>query len=306
MFKIKASLQARGAGSLFSAAIIQAMYGPLTREMMVMFGTYAQVTFRLGMGFLTITLFNMARRKFLRLPAKSRNKTILLGIVWFCNVSLFTVSVTMTSITTSVFVMYAASIISSLLFGIVLQKERPRIGKLVAVAVAVGGLIMYTGAAPLSVGALAAVGAGVLDGLSNIIRKRLKNVEGYTLLQYQSAVSAIAALLVAVLIPEQSIHQFSAWALWAGVIYGALSLVRNKLLHFGIHHFDTHVGAIILATQLLFATLFGALFYNEIPTLMQLLGGMTIFVAALLCVVRRRDIRRVRARLQSALISEPR
>jgi drug/metabolite transporter (DMT)-like permease len=290
--------KARGAFSLFSAAIIQATYGPLTREMVIMFGTYAQVAFRLCMGFLIITLFNIARRKFLRLPAESRGKTILLGIVWFCNVALFTISVTTTSIAASVFVMYAASIISSLLFGIVLQKERPRPLKLIAVGVAVIGLMVYTEGAPLQIGAFAALGAGVLDGLSNIIRKRLKNVEGYTLLQYQSAVCAVAALPVALLVPEQSIHQFSAWALWAGVIYGVLALARNKLLHFGIHHFDTHVGAIILATQLFFAALFGAVFYGEMPTLMQVLGGLIIFLAASLCVVQRQSIVWFRARVR--------
>jgi drug/metabolite transporter (DMT)-like permease len=296
MFKI--GVKPRAAASLFSAAIIQATYGPLTREMVLMFGTYAQVAFRLCMGFLAITLFNMMRRKFLRLPAEFRKKTVLLGVVWFCNVALFTVSVTTTSIATSVFVMYAASIVSSLFFGVVFQRERLRPVKLVAVVVAMTGLVMYTGATPMSVGAFAALGAGVLDGLSNIIRKRLKRVDGYTLLQYQSAVCAVAAVLAALLIPEQSVHQFSAWALWAGVLYGALSLARNKLLHFGIHHFDTHVGAIILATQLFFAALFGAVFYNEVPTVMQLSGGVVIFMAALLCMVKRQDVRWLHLRLR--------
>lgn len=296
----KFGIRARGALSLFSAAIIQALYGPLTREMVIMFGTYAQVAFRLSMGFLVITLFNIIRRRFLRLPSKSRRKVLLLGIVWFGNVALFTISVTTTSIATSVFMMYVASIVSSLFLGVALQKERLNVTKLIAIAFAIVGLTVYTNGSPFHIGALTALGAGVLDGLANVIRKRLKHVEGYTLLQYQSAVCAAAALPVALLVPEQSIHHFAPWALWAGLIYGLLSLARNQLLHFGIHHFDTHVGAIILATQLFFATLFGALFYGELPTLFQLLGGIIIFMAAALCILKRRDLARVRAKWPKA------
>ncbi len=289
--------KARGAGSLFAAAIIQATYGPLTREMVIMFGTYAQIAFRLFMGFFVITMFNLARRKFLRLPAAARRKTAWLGVVWFCNVSLFTVSVTTTSIMTSVFVMYAASIVASLFFGIILQKERLQPMKLVAVAVALIGLVIYTQGTAWHVGALAALGAGVLDGLANVIRKRLKRLDGYTLLQYQSAVCALVALPVAFLVPEVSVRHFSAWALAAGAVYGLLALARNQFLHFGIHHFDMHAGAIILASQLFFASLFGIFFYHEIPTLAQLWGSLIIFLAAGLCVFGRQEIVWLRSRL---------
>lgn len=292
-----ASDKARGAGSLFSAALIQATYGPLTREMVIMFGTYAQVAFRLFMGFLAITLFNILRRKFLRLPVGSHKKTVLLGVVWFGNVSLFTVSVTMSSIMTSVFVMYAASIIVSLILGVFVHKEGMQPMKIGAVVVALAGLAVYTHGMALGIGAIAALCAGILDGFANSIRKRLKQVEGYTLLQYQSAVCALVAFPVALVIPEQSIHAFSGAALVAGAAYGVLALGRNKLLHFGIHHFDMHAGTIILTTQLFFATLFGTVFYHEIPTFMQLAGGFIIFMAAALCIVSRQDIQRFRLRL---------
>lgn len=199
----------------------------------------------------------------------------------------------------SVFVMYAASIISSLWLGWLFQGERPTPLKAVAVGIALVGLMVYMDGAPLQLGAWAALGAGILDGVCTIIRKRLKHVEGYTLLQYQSAVCALAALPVALLVPEQSIHQVSAWALWAGVLYGVLALARNKLLHFGIHHFDTHAGAIILASQLFFATIFGVVFYREIPNAMQLTGGALIFTAAIVCVIPRSIIRGAIIRLRA-------
>ena len=84
----------------------------------------------------------------------------------FCGILLlFTISVNNTKIANSVFLLYSGSIISSLLIGTFVLKEKLTSIKIIAIILSLVGLAMYSNAiTSLSVGVITAVLAGLIEG----------------------------------------------------------------------------------------------------------------------------------------------
>jgi len=71
----------------------------------------------------------------------------------------------------------------------------------------------------------------------------------------------------------------------AGLVFALLQISLGNLLLYGFQHFDVNVGTVILATELFFASLIGLIFFREIPSTHEIIGGCFIFVASILSAV---------------------
>lgn len=157
---------------------------------------------------------------------------------------------------------------------------------------------MYSSALlSLSLGVIAAILSGILDGVSNSLRKTLGGIDRNTVLLYQYGVGAICALAVLAIAPQDAIRIVSAWPIVVGVVFSALLIVIGNLLLYGFQHFDVNIGTVILATELFFASLIGWLFFKEVPAPNEVIGGIIIFAASILSAV---DIRALIKRPRSA------
>jgi drug/metabolite transporter (DMT)-like permease len=283
---MKLTDRSKGATALLGAAFIYACFGLLIREMSTMFGDNAQTAFRFVVAFALLGLFAL----FFKRPAKISRRTFIkiasLGVAFCGVVLLFTMSVNLTTLGNSVFLLYAGSIIASLLIGTLALKEKLTIVKIVAIVLSLIGLAMYSSALlSLSLGIIAAVASGILDGVSNSIRKTLGGVDRNTVLLYQYAIGSACALLVLAIAPQDAIQTVSAWPVLVGVVFAVLIILLGNLLLYGFQHFDVNIGTVILATELFFASLIGWLFFREVPATNEVIGGVIIFIASILSAV---------------------
>jgi drug/metabolite transporter, DME family len=276
----------KGASALLGAAFIYACFGLLVREMAVMFGDNAQTAFRFVVAFALLGIFSLLIKRPVKISRQTLLKIVCLGIA-FCGVVLFfTMSVNLTKLGNSVFLLYAGSIIASLLIGTLVLKEKLTTTKVIAIVLSLIGLGMYSSALlSLSLGVIAAVLSGLLDGVSNSIRKTLGGVDRGTVLLYQYGVGASCALVVLAIAPQDAIRIVSVWPVVVGVIFSALLIVVGNLLLYGFQHFDVNIGTVILATELFFALLIGWLFFQEVPATNEIIGGIIIFLASILSTV---------------------
>jgi drug/metabolite transporter (DMT)-like permease len=276
----------KGATALFGAALTYASFGLLIRAMASMFGDNAQVAFRFVLAFVFLTLYGLLVKKLPTLPRNILWRAGALGVAFGGVVLLFTISVTNTKIANSVFLLYAGSIISSLLIGTVILKERLTGTKLLAIALGLVGLFMFSNALlALTLGVVTGLLSGLLDGVSNCIRKTLKGYDRNALLQYQFAFGSVFGLIMVAISGEVIIKDVSLLPIVAGVAFALLQISLGNLLLYGFQHFDVNVGTVILACELLFASLIGWLFFREVPTSNELLGGVIIFAASILSAV---------------------
>jgi drug/metabolite transporter (DMT)-like permease len=278
-----ASDRTKGGVALLGAAFTYGCFGALIRIMATMFGNNAQVAFRFAVAFLILGAYALLFKRPSKLDPKSFLKVAVLGLAFWGVVILFTISVNLTTLSNSVFLLYAGSIVTSLLIGTIILKEKLTWVKSAAIVLALIGLAMYSSALlALSLGLVTAVLSGVLDGVSNSIRKTLKGIDRNTILLYQYAFGASAALVVLVFAPQGSIKTISVLPVIVGLIFAVALIWLGNLLLYGFQHFDVNVGTVILATELFFATLVGLIFFGEVPALHEMLGGTVIFLASIL------------------------
>lgn len=283
---MKPTTDIKGAGALLGAAFIYAAFGPLIREMSSMFSDNAQVAFRFTLAFIILGIVALFFKRPQRLRGRTLAKAALLGVAFCGVVILFTIAVNTTKLGNSVFLLYAGSILTSLLIGTLILKEKLTPVKIAAIVLALIGLAMYSAAfLALSLGVVAATLSGVLDGVSNGVRKTLKGVDRGSVLLYQYAFGAGMALLVLTFAPHDAIRTVSIWPLVVGVLFALAIIGVGNLLLYGFQHFDVNVGTVILAAELFFATLLGWIFFHEIPARNEVIGGLLIFMASILSAV---------------------
>lgn len=292
------SAKIKGAGALLGAAMIYATFGLLIRESSVMFGNNIQIAIRFLFAALVIVLFKLVIKRSLSLPRRDLLKTFALGAVFGLIVMLFTISVNETKVANSVFLLYAGSIITSLICGTVFLKEKLSPSKIIAIGVAVCGLAMYAdNFLVLSVGIVAGFASGLLDGVGNFIRKSLKGVDRNLVILYSYAIGGVVALGAALFSGEQWINQVHTGSIIAMLVFVGLMIGISNLLLYGFQHFDVNVGTVILACELFFATVLGYVFLQESPTVTEIIGGVLIFSASALTVI---DVRAIWPRVRQS------
>ncbi|HSX27826.1 MAG TPA: DMT family transporter [Candidatus Saccharimonadales bacterium] len=278
--------KAKGASSLLGAAFIIGTFGLWVRLISPMLGNAAQTAGRFGIAALLLGGFLLIRHKVARLARRELFFAAIIGVAGFGTGFLFTISANSTKITNSLALLYAGGIISAMLFGTVFLKEKLHFNKVIAGVVALLGLLMYAqDFSALSLGAIAAVGAGVCDSIAHVFRKQLRNVDRNTIVFYQYAVGAVVAICFTLFSGEHIVKAVSFWPIIGLVAYGMASVGLGKLLLYGFGHFDVNAGAVILATQLLFAGILGAVFLREFPSVRELAGVSLIFLASVCAVV---------------------
>ena len=249
----------KGASALFGAALIYALFGLLIREMAKMYGDYSQVAVRFVLAFVLIFILNRFFKKTTKLARSELIKSIILGLIFAFAVVFFTISITQTKIANTVFLLYAMGMITSLLIGTALLKEKLTSQKILAIVIALVGLAMYSNVIlVLNVGIITGILSGFFDGVSNSIRKTLKGADRNNVLQWQFFASAFLASTVTLFASEPIIKDVGILPIIVTVIFVLLQIKLGDLLLYGFQHFDVNTGTIILATELFFASLIGA------------------------------------------------
>ena len=278
--------QTRGGLALLGSAFVLGTFGFLVRVLASMFGTYAQVTARMGLAFLILFAINVIYQRAKPLSTKQLTLSLLLGLNSTAVLSFFTIAILTTKVANTVFLLYCGSILISLLLGAVLYKELFGIQKFIALSLALVGLYMYSDSLiVLGLGTVAAILSGVFEGIGNVFRKALQGVDKPTVLQWQFLGCTISALILTLAMPEPVIITVSAAALVALLVFALCQIVLNTLLLYGFQHFDVNIGSIILSTEVFFAAVMGYLLYGETLTTFETVGGLAIFVASIIATI---------------------
>jgi drug/metabolite transporter (DMT)-like permease len=273
----------RGGLALFGASAIYASFGPLVRVLSDMFGDYTQVAARMGLAFIFLLVVALAFKLVKKLSLAQIGYSVLLGVISIGIVASFTMAVIEIKIATTVFLLYAASMVSSLILGTLLFKESLGFQKILALVLAFVGLWMFGDIlTALTFGVFAALFSGVCEGLGNVVRKKLKGVDKTTVLLYQFFVSSAGALILAMLFLEPMIKEISTGPIIALTVFALLQLGLNNLLLFGFQHFDVNIGTVILSLELFFAAILGFLIFGENLSMSELFGGIAIFTASVI------------------------
>jgi drug/metabolite transporter (DMT)-like permease len=187
---------------------------------------------------------------------------------------------------TATFMFYAAFVITSYCVGWIFLSEKMSRVKIVSLFLSLIGLGFTFGLslATFSVGALLlAAFSGMASGGEVATSK--KSTVHYSSLQitFYSWILILATHFPASLFFEEKQISPSFNAEWLAMLgYAASGLGGFWLVIEGFKHVDASLGSLIGLLEILFAVVFGVLFFNDHITIEVLLGGLVIILAAVL------------------------
>jgi drug/metabolite transporter (DMT)-like permease len=200
----------------------------------------------------------------------------------------FTAAVGMVALSVAVSSLFASSVLISSLGGEVLFRQRANVYAHLGAALCLTGLfLIWRSQSGLALpGAALAIGAGVFDGLGNLSRTVVSVRSGMRYVPAQFAAAAIVGV-VAVLVFHESVRlRVTVHSVVLLASFGFLLAAVAYSLLFVFRHLTTLSAAPLLATELVFAAMFGWLFFGERQSMSQVIGLCAVALASVVVATR--------------------
>lgn len=275
----------KGFLTLLLAALIFSSFSIFARWLSVDLLAYQQILFRNSFGLVIgIIILMLSRQSFRSIAGTNKRLLVLYTLTFPISVILFTVSVLQTKVVITLFGLYSGALLTSLLVGLILFKEKLTTTKIVCLALSVIGLLVFVypfSAETLGSGFLIALLAGFFDASANSFRKFLSGkVDRNVLVCLQMIGGIIVAAALAIIFQQFAFPatlQASTW--FIGLVWGTCLVAISYLLLIGFQSFDLNLGTIILSSELLFGSIFAFIAFHEVAAVTEILGGLIILAA---------------------------
>lgn len=178
---------------------------------------------------------------------------------------------------------FAGSIVFSFLLGSWFLHETVTIQKVVAIALAVAGIAMYSHAI-LSVneGVIAGLLGGLFDAIATVARKKIVHEDRSAMLAYQYTSGVAAMTIIMLLAGGPFVHHLTPISFGLTVLYGVVLFVVGYLFMSGFRRVDANIGTVLVSLEILFGPLLAWLVLGEVPARHELVGGLLIALAAII------------------------
>ncbi|EKE14143.1 MAG: hypothetical protein ACD_12C00658G0010 [uncultured bacterium] len=270
----------KGFLSLLSAGFLFGMFGIFVRLLNSEMTNFQQIFFRSVVGFILASGIIILFKRKVSIKNISLVNLLLFAISLPLTIVFYTLSILKTKIILAVATLYLGSILFSLVSGILFFKEKLTIKKSLAIISSIIALYFFTipfSFQNINIGLVFGVLSGFTDALSNTFKKHLEGkVDRFFLISIQMMGTIIISLILMLYTKTLLIPNISSFIFGVGLLFGFFLMLNNYLMLVGFHNFDLNLGTIILSSELLFASIFGYLFYKEIPTFNELIGSSLI------------------------------
>lgn len=283
MPKLKITLG--GSEALLGAAFLFAITNVLVREMADMWGDQAQVAARFALVWLILVVFaHIKKGKRTIIPRSKRMTAIAYSIVAAIAILFFTLSVQATTIANTLFTSNATELFVAFLLGSLLLKEKVTARKLIAIGLAVAGLVLYSDSILVgSAGIIFGLLGGAATALCNLFAKKLKGVDLGAIMRLQFGLGAIFMIVLSLIFsPNDIVRTVSMEGSIATILFALILIATTRLVLYGFQHSDINVASVILSSQLAFGALLGFFVYQEVLAPHEIISGLLILFAAII------------------------
>ncbi len=217
------------------------------------------------------------------LQISEKKMVALYGLFYGFGGSFYTLSILSTKVATTVFGINTGALTSSLIIGLAFFHEKFTLRKRLTLFLAFIGLFIFT--YPLS---LNSVDMGLLFGLigglmavsANSIGKQLgERVSREVLVIARCAGIGLGGLILIAVNSESFLPAFSMQSVLLILLLAFVLITASFAILKGFQNFDLNLGSIVISSELIFASIFAALFFKEYPKTFEILGGLFILAA---------------------------
>jgi drug/metabolite transporter (DMT)-like permease len=273
---------ARGIAAITGAAVLYSFFGVLIRVQASSFSNSGQVLVRTAFALIVMLLVIGVKRNW-RLPKSERWLVAVFGVIGTLYPLAITISTNHIKASNAIVLLYAGGILSSLVLGWGIFRERLTPLKVASSLLALAGLFVF--AYPFSFagtalfGIVMGLGSGVFDAICNTIRKYLRHTPREVLM---ASSFLITVALLAVSPQPVMTHTLTLPAAVTAIVHGFCIIATGTLLIYGFRHTEVHIGTIILASEIFISLVVNYFLLQESPTAQELLGALIIFSASVL------------------------
>ncbi|MCA9381325.1 DMT family transporter, partial [Candidatus Dojkabacteria bacterium] len=258
-----------GAVALLMGGFTYSTFPLLIRLLDITFSEFAQVAVRSFVAVLILVALLYRKRIKIFIPKEKRLSVALFAISFPLAIFFFTFSALETKIANTVFSLYIGSLSISFVVGLVVFREKITIKKILSLGLVFLGLMFFTYPFNLTgiAGIILGILAGIFDGITNSLRKYIKDLPRNVILFYQYLVGIILSLILILIFKEEAIKEtIGIESIFAGIVYGALLVFIGNVTIYGFQKFDLNLGTILISSELVFSLILGFLFYLEKPS----------------------------------------
>lgn len=267
--------------ALLASAFIFAADGVFVSFLGDNFGYFTVVTMRYGVGLLMILIIIFRKKITLSIPSNLRQSlgifttTALLAFLSFSYAI-----INAEKVTNVVIIMLGGALITTVLFGTLRLGEKLNTKKLISILIVIIGLAFIFYPFSFDINLIISFISGIFFGLSNAYRKVLGELRFEVILFYQFILSTIISIIL-IFIFQESFENITFMNSSLAIFYGASTVLSGLFVTYGFNHFDVNIGQVVLTSEVFFAIFLNLLFLAEIPTLLESVGALNIFVGTL-------------------------
>ncbi len=267
------------------ASILFGTYGVWSVLMGGQFDVFYQGWVRAAIVLAILTPFLLYKRQ-LCWPDKSDMKYfwLFIGATLFTQAPLYYAFV-VTSVGTATLLFYATFIIASFLVGRFIIGEKITLIKLFAMALAFAGLLFVFGfsLAQFSLFGMAMAALnGAASGTEVSTSKKLSKYPALVVTFYSWVAILLTHLPLSLALGETQWFPENSIVWWAMLMYSIVGLLSFWLVVVGFKYVDASIGSLVGLLEIIWAVMFGALFFGEEVGLTVWLGGALVIAGGFL------------------------
>lgn len=278
----------KGILALIGLAFTYASFGFFTRYLSVSFGFFQQIYLRIFAGLIIGFLIFGKSFNFLKLKKITTKEWLLLifraAAYYLLGVALFNKAVLLTKIST---VSFIGSLPMTAVLGFLILKEKVTFQKVLYIVLSFIGVIIISinnfSDFSFGQGEILALASCIFASLSIVFRKYQTKLLNNTEITQIQLFFALIFILIASLFAKEGlpINNWDSNVFLVILLSGLSSILMVFFTNYGFEHVKTSIASNILTLEMFFAVLIGLIFYWEIPSLKEMLGGILILFSVI-------------------------
>jgi drug/metabolite transporter (DMT)-like permease len=273
-----------GSMYIIFSALVFASYGVWSKLMAGYFAEFNQAWIRAMLLLIILVPFGLITEKFKKIAKRDIKWFVIISLAGGLNQAPYFFGFQHLNVGTAALLFYTMLVAGAFLIGKLFFQEKITIEKNVAFILGVVGmLILYSFSLSASqiVPAILTSIAGLLGATAVVFSKKVSSTYSETqILTSMFVAMFLANMLISWLLGE-SLPLFVLNTPWAAQLgYSAAMLVANALVIAGYKYVQASVGGLLGLLEVIFAAVFGIVFFQDNFTISNAVGGGLIFVAA--------------------------
>lgn len=202
------------------------------------------------------------------------------------SVIFYTLALFYTKVSLAIFSFYIANLLSSLVLGKILHKERFDASKKIAFFLSFVAVVIFTkpfNSFIFDIGMVFGYVSGIIQTFASHYQKKYSNtINEKTLSLAQIIGGILVGLGIAFSIGDFGLFKLPLHGLGIAVIFGFVIYLINLLLIYGFKRADIGTGTILMSSELIFGPIMAYVLFSEVLGTSEMIGGLFALVATIL------------------------